>query len=192
MNELDGVVGTRSPSGAGAFESSVLVLAACSDVAAIDEALLRPGSVLLLLLLKAFPHSSVLTDRFLFRRLQHHILLDKPSLGDVECIIRRAVERIPCAGDVDVARLGAVLVTCRPSCADAEALCQRALSLAIREEIAILEAGDTAEGRPDGGRQVRMEHFLSALSELTGFSEAHIAALEKQRATPFEWSGNFH
>ena len=39
LNELDGVVG-RDPGG---FESAVLVLAACSDVSVLDEALVRPG-----------------------------------------------------------------------------------------------------------------------------------------------------
>jgi SpoVK/Ycf46/Vps4 family AAA+-type ATPase len=39
LNELDGVAG----GGTGGFESSVLVLAACSDLSTLDEALLRPG-----------------------------------------------------------------------------------------------------------------------------------------------------
>lgn len=38
LNELDGVVAQEA-----GFENTVMVLAACGDIAALDEALLRPG-----------------------------------------------------------------------------------------------------------------------------------------------------
>lgn len=133
----------------------------------------------------------------LSRRLQHHILLDQPTSADVQAIVRMNLERLTCRVEegLDAAVMATVLMTKRPSCADAEALCHRALTLAIRDEISAVEAeeetGVAAAGRADRRREVSKRHFVAALGELTGMSGAQVEALWDQRSTPFAWAGQF-
>jgi SpoVK/Ycf46/Vps4 family AAA+-type ATPase len=121
--------------------------------------------------------------------------LDQPTSADVQAIVRLNMDRLSCAkeDDLDAAVMAAVLMTKRPSCADAEALCQRALALAIREEISSMEAeeGEGARGSNMRRRLVAKRHFVAALSELTGMSGAQVDALWGQRSVPFAWTGQF-
>ena len=59
-------------------EGGVLVLAACSDIDAIDEGLLRPG------------------------RFQYHIGLDPPSPNDVRDILERHLSKMNKSSDISV------------------------------------------------------------------------------------------
>eukprot|EP01034_Spumella_vulgaris_P023780 gene23780-30048_t len=171
LNELDGVAG----GGGGGFESSVLVLVASNDLSTLDEALLRPG------------------------RLQHHVLLGKPSLEDVRAIVARQMLRMPCANEgdgeaIDLSSLCSRLMFVSPSCADAEALCHKALAAAIREQILASQA--VTGGALSARRVVCQRHFETALQELVGWRESLPSESDvKLESTPpfvFENRGEFH
>ena len=119
------------------------------------------------------------------RRLQHHILLAKPTRSDVQRIVEQQMRRMPCDADVSALSAATVLMAMQPSCADAEALGHRALSGAIREEISASENGVPFLA---GRRKVGQRHFVAALSELTGMSADHIARLGTVQ-TEFSWTG---
>lgn len=131
-----------------------------------------------------------------FRRLQHHILLGQPTRDDVEAIVRLNMRKLSCSVEpgLDAAVMTTILMMKRPSCADAEALCQRALALAIREEIETAEKDSNLEtDSRDSGRlrMVSRRHFALSLSELTGVAADRVDALWDQRAAPFAWTGQF-
>jgi hypothetical protein len=144
-------------------------------------------------------------SRFAFSRLQYHVLLGKPSLQDVEAIVRRQMQRMPCAeaeGEVvDVSLMCSHLMAFEPSCADAEALCHKALTAAIREEILrSMDSGDQdAMGKSAPCRVVHQRHFDAALRELTGWGP-EVAKFEQREeilplsTSPFEFqlTGAFH
>lgn len=92
----------------------ILVLAACTDITVLDEALLRPG------------------------RLQHHIKLDLPNKWDIEEILIGRMKKMKCNSDVCVGSLGSILhnqINYDITGADVENVCRRALLSRIREEI---------------------------------------------------------
>lgn len=126
------------------------------------------------------------------RRLQYHILLDKPTCEDVQNIIRNQIRTMPVNESVNVLHTATLLMTMHPSCADAEALCQKALFGAIREHIH--QSNDSAEASSSiavADRKVTQSHFNQALSELTGMSLDVIAGM-KPREAVFQWSGAFN
>ena len=61
------------------------MLAACTDITVLDEALLRPG------------------------RLQHHIKLDYPTKIDIQEILTEKMREMKCNADVSVVDLGSIL-----------------------------------------------------------------------------------
>ena len=90
------------------------MLAACTDITVLDEALLRPG------------------------RLQHHIKLDYPTKIDIQEILTEKMREMKCNEDVSVVDLGSILESETDSNvtgADVENLCRRALLSRIREEV---------------------------------------------------------
>ena len=94
----------------------ILVLAACTDIAVLDEALLRPG------------------------RLQHHIKLSLPNRLDIEQILDGRIKKMKCNSDVCIRELGSILhyqKNFNVTGADVENICRRALIAKIREHIAL-------------------------------------------------------
>lgn len=91
-----------------------MVLAACTDITVLDDALLRPG------------------------RLQHHIELSLPTRSDVEDILSGRIKKLKCSSDVCAEHLADVMWTLgRPvSSADVDDVCSRALMARVREEVA--------------------------------------------------------
>jgi SpoVK/Ycf46/Vps4 family AAA+-type ATPase len=132
------------------------------------------------------------------------VFLGKPSLEDVDAIVRRQMQRMPCAeGEdiIDVPLLCSRLMYSEPSCADAEALCQKALTAAIREEILRSQEYSEHDSMDDAARRVvHQRHFDAALQELTGWNTVHVeeGAVETEGKPllnkPFEMelSGTFH
>lgn len=99
------------------------MLAACSDISVLDEALLRPG------------------------RLQHHIELELPNRTDIEDILKGRIKKLKCSDDVCVRDLGGILVEKLDFCvtgADVEHVCRRALMSRIREHIMEGSGGSSA------------------------------------------------
>jgi ATP-dependent 26S proteasome regulatory subunit len=88
------------------------VLAACTDIDVLDDALLRPG------------------------RLQHHIKLELPSLINIEAILQGRIDKLKCGDDVSVKVLAGILVGLGRDItgADVENVCRRALIARIRQE----------------------------------------------------------
>lgn len=130
------------------------------------------------------------------RRLQYHILLDKPTCEDVQCIIRNQIRSMPVDESVNVLHTATLLMTMHPSCADAEALCQKALFGAIREHIHSSCSGGSGGGDDGDGlgvenKKVKQSHFNQALSELTGMTLENIAGIRPREAV-FQWSGGFN
>ena len=114
-------------------------------------------------------------------RLQYHILLDKPTSEDVQSIIKSQLQSIPYdENTVNIPHIATMLMGMNPSCADAEALCQKALFNAIREEIVTNNMNI---------KKVQLSHFNAALSELTGVS-IDFYANSKPRQSEFVWSGS--
>lgn len=96
---------------------------------------------------------------------------------------------MPCEKGISLLSVATWLMAASPSCADAEALCHRALSCAIREEISCTEVtGGAVAAERAGRREVKQRHFDAALSELTGISAAHLAQRSPIQSE-FHWAG---
>jgi SpoVK/Ycf46/Vps4 family AAA+-type ATPase len=132
LNELDGIVSQDT-----GVEGGILVLAACTDINVLDDALLRPG------------------------RLQHHIELELPSLINIEAILQGRIDKLKCGDDVSVKILAGILsgLGRNISGADVENVCRRALIARIREE----SCNNTCNHDKD--INISISNFYEALNE---------------------------
>ena len=113
LNELDGI-STINKKG-----SEVLVIAACTELSSLDNALLRPG------------------------RLHHHIHIHSPSIQDLTAILEYRLKSVP----HDIIDTSAIIARMtrrlqRVSNADVMALCRAAVVVALKESIASHEGGN--------------------------------------------------
>jgi SpoVK/Ycf46/Vps4 family AAA+-type ATPase len=188
LNELDGITGQHYGPGDG-----IMVLAACSTLDGLDEALLRCG------------------------RLQHHVYLGLPTRSDIEAILSRrlrimssptvaagetgrdtVVEQtgtrtIPCSGDVSVVAIAEKLMSCKPCGADADGVCRKAVFAAIRRHIASSSALPPSSGNPAGDspiallRTVTADDFAVALAEMCPAPAANAFKFDSPQ---FVWTGS--
>jgi ATP-dependent 26S proteasome regulatory subunit len=115
----------------------ILVLAACTDINVLDDALLRPG------------------------RLQHHIKLELPSLININAILQGRINKLKCGDDVSVKILAGILFGLgrEMTGADVENVCRRALIARIREE-----SYNSADNY-NNDINISMRNFYEALNE---------------------------
>jgi SpoVK/Ycf46/Vps4 family AAA+-type ATPase len=109
LNEMDGIVSLDD----GSTEGGVLVLAACNDIGAIDEGLLRPG------------------------RFQYHIKLKPPTPDDIHDILERYLSKINCSFDISISEIVTAFLAkiASPSAAEIGSLCKAAIFVALQETI---------------------------------------------------------
>jgi SpoVK/Ycf46/Vps4 family AAA+-type ATPase len=133
LNEMDGIT---SSSDIDADSGGVLVLAACTDVNILDEALLRPG------------------------RLQHHIELNRPQLQDIIDIFNLQLNKMPHDNDINSIEICSILMSSNPTASDVNSLCKNALLIAIEESI---NSSNYSNNCSTIVRNVSSNHFIKAL-----------------------------
>lgn len=94
--------------GDGGKVSDVLIVGTTNRIHAIDAALLRPG------------------------RFEKHVLLEKPSVLDIESILNLFLSKAPLHDDVNLMDIAEVLFELGASGADIKGLCTEACLIAIR------------------------------------------------------------
>jgi SpoVK/Ycf46/Vps4 family AAA+-type ATPase len=135
LNEMDGI-GSLDTSNT---EGGVLVLAACNDIDAIDEGLLRPG------------------------RFQYHIQLNSPNTNDISDILERYLTKINKSSDISVSDIVSTILAKNesPTAADIGSLCKAAIFVALHEAIEI----STNQNSNFIVAEVCSRHFFDALND---------------------------
>eukprot|EP01032_Pedospumella_encystans_P013211 gene13211-15223_t len=203
LNELDGIVSSGSNNnsdndiedgeqGKEQGSQQVLVIAACQDIANLDEALVRPG------------------------RLQHHVLLHQPNAEDIASILTLYASKLNCAADLSLTQASAALCELRATASEVESFARNAFMHAVRQKVHALEQDAAQESTlsdqssvTDADNKVTQEHFDLALKDLLGerynnnhdesaeasenasIKAAAAAAVDKVELPSFEWSGGF-
>lgn len=158
----------------------IIVLAACTDINVLDDALLRPG------------------------RLEHHIRLDLPNRADIKAILAGRLSKLTCSDDVDADNLADILISkldLQVTGADVENVCRRALMSRIRERI-ILDSSLLGKIEPEGFISIGNKNFLEAIEECYPSMTDCVSLSEEGRegtgggkskmgAVPFVWTGGF-
>jgi SpoVK/Ycf46/Vps4 family AAA+-type ATPase len=153
----------------------IIVLAACTDITVLDDALLRPG------------------------RLEHHIRLDLPNRSDIKDILAARLKKLTCSDDVCVDDLADILISkldSQVTGADVENVCRRALMSRIREHLA-LECSSLGNRESEKDIKIGNKNFLEALEEVyPSVSDCLLQPEDgrskcKSEAVPFEWTGAF-
>lgn len=91
--------------------SNILIVGTTNRINAIDAALKRPG------------------------RFEQHILLDLPTLPDIELILNKCLEQVPKSTDIDFHDIAELLVELGASAADVKGVCSDACLKAIDQAI---------------------------------------------------------
>lgn len=145
LNELDGIY--SSPTGRPSTQSGVLLLVACTDINALDEALVRPG------------------------RLQHHIYLGHPTPHDIISILKIRTRHVPIKEDVDFDSIARELMrrVKTPSCSHIEKLCSEAMYNVIRKYFH--DIADEKES--EDVSEISNSHFQTACSSIFPVDEHH-------------------
>ena len=150
------------------------MLAACTDITVLDDALLRPG------------------------RLEHHIRLDLPNKSDIKEILAGRLMKLTCSDDVCVDDLADILTSkldFRVTGADIESVCRRAMMSRIREHLS-LKGGSLNNTESEKHIKIGNKNFLEALEECYPSGADCVLLSEgkekgKSEDTPFEWTGSF-
>ena len=180
LNELDGIDQIVSINLHGGDEGKVLVLAACNNIEAQDEALLRPG------------------------RLQHHIKLDLPNRSDIESILRLYTSSLRLSPDISLSELADTVFSFssgrRITGAHIKSICYRALISRVRQEVHQRDLGcdvtttgscdaipTTTNTRGVSLTVIEKRNFIEALEE----SFPQKATTNPKETSSFEWQGSF-